>query len=367
MRRFFYGNFDFEHRLADPGAEPSVPLKRLNAELASSWLAIAQAGDLLWTPQPIDVDFFRKSSLAGLPEMEPVTSLAMVPAGTEFLPWGYSSDVRKLAAKYRWRMDAPAEDAVRKANSRSTSEELERTWNVGLLGAQRIETFHQFLSAWDSGERSGEPWVVKAEFGMSARERILGRGQPTEAHRNWIHRRLSSQGVVFFEPWVDRLDEVGIQIDVPRVGRPQLIGVTPMLVDERGQYAGSWFSDGASDNTALQDHWGDAIEVAVRAATHLQSLGYFGPLGIDAMLYRDESGEQRVRPLQDINARWTMGRLSLGLRRLLQPGEQGVWQHGPAREVVGFEVRRILNLSPDQILNEPCRHSSRILIGEKVT
>lgn len=367
MRRFFYGNFDFEHRLADPGAESSANVKRLNAELATSWLAIAEDGDLLWTPLPIDVDFFNASAEAGLPKMEPVTSLAMVPAGTECIPWGYSVDVRKLATQFRWRINAPVDAAVRMANSRSTSEELERSWSVGLRGAHRIETLHQFLSALDQSQRSSARWVVKAEFGMSARERILGCGPATESHWNWVQRRISSHGAVFFEPWVDRIEEIGIQMDVPQAGKPELIGVTPMLVDERGQYAGSCFSSGSPEHKFPQDDWNDAIDVALSAAMHLQSFGYFGPLGIDAMSYFDENGERRIRPLQDINGRWTMGRLSLGLRRLLKPGEQGFWEHGSARERAGFTASRILPISPDQVGNETCRHQSRILIGGKVT
>ncbi|OYW15327.1 MAG: hypothetical protein B7Z55_15100, partial [Planctomycetales bacterium 12-60-4] len=51
------------------------------------------------------------------------------------------------------------------------------------------------------------------------------------------------------------------------------------------------------------------------AGNELQAAGYFGPVGIDAMWYRDANGKLACRPLQDINARWTMGRLALGWRR----------------------------------------------------
>jgi hypothetical protein len=367
MPRFFYGNFDFEHRLADPGGESTGILKRLNAELATSWLAVAEEGDLVWTPSRIDPRFFREAVQSGLPRIVSVTSLDEVPKGIECVPWGYSADVRKLATKFGWKIHAPTDEVVRKANSRSTSEELERSWNVGLSGARRIETLDQFHESLQT-RHADDRWVVKAMFSMSARERILGQGEPTNGDIHWIQRRIASHGAVFFEPWVDRVDEIGIQIDVPVSGEPQLIGVSPMLVDCRGQYAGSLFSSPEHQIPDRTNRWGDAIAIAFQAAEFLQSFGYFGPLGIDAMCYRNADGSIQFRPLQDINARWTMGRISLALRRLLQPNEQGLWLHVAAGELdraVSFVATRSIMTSPAEVGTTPCRHISKILIGKK--
>ena len=369
MPRFFFGNFDFEHRLADPGHEPSGALRRLNAELATCWLAVAEEGDFVWTPSSIDAGFFRDAVRQGLPQVVPVTSLSKVPREFDFIPWGWSCEVRKLAAQFGWRIDAPSDDAVRYANSRATSHQLEHEWNVGLNGSQKIETATQFEAAMSAAEETDFRWVIKAEYGMSGRERIIGRGQATEADKNWVRRRLTQYGSVFFEPWVERIDEVGIQIEIPNDGPPQLIGVSPMLVDERGQYAGSWFAGHESRLFSNNDLWQFAISSALRAATELQSRGYFGPLGIDAMLYRDTDGHLRVRPLQDINARWTMGRLSLGLRRLVRTGEQGLWLHGPksnSQREDFLEKHRVISISPDRVGDDDCRHISKVWISTKV-
>ncbi len=368
MPRFFLGNFDFEHRLADSRGEPSAILKRLNAELATSWLAVAEDGDFVWTPEEIDPAFFQEAALAGLPRIIPIKSLADVPKGTECVAWGYSSDVRNISAQAGWKIHAPPVDAVRSANSRATSEELERIWNVGLPGARRIESLDQFYEALQSGDGNNR-WVVKALFSMSARERILGRGAPKSGDIHWIQRRIASQGAVFFEPWVDRIDEIGIQIEVPAIGEPRLIGISPMLVDHRGQYAGSLFSSPQPLDQDQAQRWSEAIAVALRAAEHLQSIGYFGPLGIDSMCYRDGEGELRFRPLQDINARWTMGRLSLALRRLLGLNEQGIWLHGTSADsdrISTFQSVRSIMTSPDSAGTTPCRHVSKVIIGSEM-
>ena len=366
MARFFYGNFDFEHRLADAKYEPSAALKRLNAELATAWLAVAEDGDLIWTPVSIEPDFFLEATRNGMPSVVPVTSLSEVPREVEFVPWGWSAEVRKLAIQFGWSMDAPTENAVRQANSRATSNELEQRGNFRLDGSRKIESPDQLDEAIQATYASGSRWVIKAEFGMSARERILGRGAATEADKNWVRRRLTRHGAVFFEPWVERIDEVGIQIEISKHKPPDLLGVSTMLVDERGQYAGSGFAGCESRLFANLTLLQDAISTALSAATHLKSLGYFGPLGIDAMLYRDTAGDLRIRPLQDINARWTMGRLSLGLRRLTRTGDHGIWFHGPQGKLQHEDLlkkERVIATSPTRVGDEPCRHSSKIRIS----
>jgi hypothetical protein len=57
----------------------------------------------------------------------------------------------------------------------------------------------------------------------------------------------------------------------------------------------------------------------------MQSEGYYGPVGIDAMQYKDDAGEVRMRVIQDVNARWTMGRLAAAWRRYLPPNVPARW------------------------------------------
>jgi hypothetical protein len=133
---------------------------------------------------------------------------------------------------------------------------------------------------------------------------------------------------------VERFAEAGIQIEIPQTGPPQLVGVTVLLVDQSGVYRGSRFGCPAS----VLEIWQPAVETAMCVAQKVQQLGHFGPLGIDAMQYRDEAGEIHVRPLQDLNARYTMGRLALGFGRLLRPGWCGTWLQFNQRHLAGREL-----------------------------
>jgi hypothetical protein len=363
MPRIFLGNFEFEHCLATPGRQLPAKLTRINAELAMAWLAIADDRDFIWTPVPVDPAFFHRANDDGLPRVIPLELLSEAPRGATCVPWGWTDEVRRLCDQYGWNRHDPPQDSVRASNSRRLSSSLERQWGVGLPGsceADSVATIESQIRLQPAESR----WVIKAEFGMSGRERLLGQGPLTADQRNWITRRLTADGVVFFEPWVDAVSEIGIQIDVPEQGQSTVVGVAPMIASKQGQYAGSRFDERANVD------WDEPLRVALQAALQIQASGYFGPLGIDAMLYRDAAGEARWRPLQDINARWTMGRLSLGWRRLLKSGNTGVWMHGgdladiPTEWTNPHRGWRSIATSPESIAGIPVARQSRVWIGD---
>jgi hypothetical protein len=241
--------------------------------------------------------------------------------------------------------------------------------DVGLPGAAVAGSIDELFDAIGRVSAHNGEWVVKAEFSNSSRERFLQRSNsPPDrgALSRWAARRLAMGQALIVEPWVERIDEVGVQLTIQRNGEPRVEGVTGLLVDNAGRYRGSEFTP-ALDN---DPQWQDAIAIAMEAARHVQQAGYFGPLGIDAMRYRDAAGEIRLRPLQDINARWTMGRLSLGLRRLLHPGERGYWLHGagaqrPVDDNLDQTQRiREFATSPESIGGKPVRLRSTVrLVG----
>ncbi len=350
MTRLFLGNFSFEESLSGKRQELPMGIRRLEAELAAVWLAVAQPGDWIWTPQPIDEDFPRLTTALGLSDVRVVSQVSQIPAGLQLVPWGCSEDARQFVAACNAWIDAPAADVVRTANSRHYSSQLEQELGVGLPGsacANEVRQLRESLAGFDAGQR----WVVKAEFGAAGRNRVLGHGPLTAPQQRWIEERLRGGGLVFLEPWLEPLDEVGSQWDVARDGQPELLGLTRLITDRSGNYLGSEF--GLDD--AVIDSWSDAIECARRAALDLQQRGYFGPLGVDAMRYRDASGEIHVRPLQDINARWTMGRLALGWRRI---APRGIWRHG-RRDVARINAD-IIETSPRIAGGEPVRHQTWI-------
>ncbi len=322
--RLFIGNFDFEHRLADPQRVLPRRIEELNADLAWSWLALAKNGDILWTPRAADAETIAESGILQCASIRMVTDWRDVESIVEPVPWGWTDELLLAARVKKWQHPAVDPAVVKWANSRRTSSIFEATWGVGLAESRTCQTMNDVAAA-IAALPEPQRWVVKAEFGMSGRERQLGHGPLTTAAANWITRRLSADGVVFFEPWVERLDEVGILFDVPAEGEPVLVGVAPMLIAPGGHYRGSWFVLPSGNEL----WWTEAVPIATNAARELQARGYVGPLGIDAMHYRLPDGSTGVRPLQDINARWSMGRLAWHWRERSPNASCGYWWHGP--------------------------------------
>lgn len=372
--RLFLGNFDFEHQLAaDAPRTPSAKITRLNAERAAAWLALATAEDLILVPEPWSDDFLASGLLGGKERPQittPQEFFARPASAAELVPWGWSRDVLRWGAERRLNMMAPDCEAVAAVNCRLFARHLETAEQCGLIGSALIAAPAEVLAAVAA---AGHParWVLKSRFGMSGRECWLGRQREfPEAAERWLRKRLARDGGVLFEPWVENLGEAGLQWDIPAQGAPVLRGVVPLICTPEGAYLGSR----VLPDPLVIPEWEAAIEISRRAAWAAQQRGYFGPLGIDAMRYRNADGKISLRPIQDINARWTMGRLALGWRRFLRPGELASWLHLPSRQVTSQDGEptplpagcRLLATSPTEIGGRPCRVRSWLLIAESL-
>ena len=366
MPRVFLGNFDFEHELAaGRNWQAGASLRRINAELAYAWLAVAGPEDVIVSAGLPDEEFWQRCTewLGWRPRIE--SEVADRCRGWELVPWGWSEQAVAWGVERGLVCEVPAVPNVRDVNDRLFSHGLEMEWGEGIDGAAVIRSSDELREqlAWVRSER----WVLKARFGMSGRERLLGRGDEwPAASQKWLETRVARDGAVVFEPWVEKIAEAGLQWEIPREGSPQFVGLTPLLSDAQGRYRGNRLD---AVPTIVEAEWQSAVKVALYAACEAQHRGYFGPLGIDAMQYRDRDGSLRFRPLQDINGRWTMGRLTLGWQRLLRAGECGTWLHGPRDEgdvEAATSGCRVWRTSPRRISGTECRHSSILIAAESV-
>jgi len=374
--KLFLGNYDFEHHLG-----PAVPrvltaqIRRLNAEMAYCLVPLAQPEDCVWAPEPPDPGYSQHLDAIGLPGVRFVSRTEDIAPGTALVPWGWCKSVEDWAVRHGCVCESPDLATVAQVNSREFSSKLEAEWNVGLPGAQAMGTLQELDSALTEGAKLPHGWVIKANFGMSARERILVRRSPPRPQDiRWARHRIQRNEPLFFEPWVECVAEFGCQFSVPQSGPPFLEGMTGLLTDAQGTYRGSrLFGEAESRPSNLLPP--SILEVVERAARRVQQQGYVGPVGIDVMQYCTSDGEIGWRPLQDINARLTMGRVALGLRRLLGPDERAVWLHarrpdGSAAAAGQLPIdlgdlsgARAVRTSPQEVGGRPSSHQSALIIA----
>ena len=203
---------------------------------------------------------------------------------------------------------------------------------------------------WDEGGRAEV--VIKAEFGSSGRNMIRIRGGTFEASQErWLEDALAQHGAVVVEPWLNRVCDLSFRMKMDASGEARACEFGVSLTDQRGQYRGGLVGplSRVVDAEVRRFLSGDGQDrhrirrimrvVAEEVARALKPSGYVGPVGVDALVFREANGELRIKPVVEINPRTTMGHVCAAFEKHVAPGRVGVWLilPLPALARVGFE------------------------------
>jgi len=334
MSRLFIGNFSFEQGW-NAGSNVTRQVLQLEAELACIWLAVAEPGDEILCPQEFGRHYWSRMQDLGCARIRPIRPDQLGDSRADrIVPWGWTPAIRKISRQRKIPIDAPDQETVWQANSRLFASNLCAKLKCQLTGEGIGSTLDEVLQLIEFHVQHQQAWIVKPNQGQAGRGQMRGMTLPAGKELVTLSRLLERQGVLHVEPFLSREMEFGGQWEIPLQGVPRFLGLTQLFTDERGVYRGTGIPPHSLLTEQLQQ---TLIETQMQAAIHLQSAGYFGPAGIDAMLFQSENGRQ-VRAIQDINARWTMGRIawewSRRLARIMAPaedsgmssGNSGIWQ-----------------------------------------
>lgn len=223
--------------------------------------------------------------------------------------------------------------------------------------------------------------VLKAPFSASAQGmRCLLAGEPLEGGvERWAEGILREQGRLVVEPWLDRVFDFSAQLTVSD-GQLRVMGYTRLVNNARGQFRGivtNAFCKGLDselvrflmsrvDSRPRVYHWFENRLVPALAGA-LQSKGFTGPLGVDAMVYRDPEGRLRLKPVVELNPRYTMGRVGHEIGKRNAANSAGFFQILNTRQIKrlgmsGF-VEYAQNLSERYPLSFSDERKPRIVEG----
>jgi uncharacterized ferritin-like protein (DUF455 family) len=217
------------------------------------------------------------------------------------------------------------------------------------------------------------PVVLKEAFGVAGSNALrLLEPEILPAQWRWIEKSLAGRRELVVEPWLDRLQDFSVQLEMTDHGL-RLAGFTGLVNDARGQFVANLAEPhhhkripakvialfDAEDNVS-----GRLLEmydgIFSQLETEFRTAGFTGPAGIDALVFRDANGVPKLKPVVEINPRYTMGRVLVELMRQACQNSSGSFQLiNPAQlRAAGFAdfpayAQMLADTSPLQLEGDP--------------
>lgn len=168
------------------------------------------------------------------------------------------------------------------------------------------------------------PSLIKINHGSSGQGRINTALDP-EPHWRSATEELLRYGPVVCEALRPRILDLSALFYVEK-NQVRLMGVSRFDTDQRGTWRGSYchvlhglpseilvFLHQKIGNHSRIELWTEELKKWIES--EILPLGFQGPLGIDALIWKDQEGKLWLRPLVEINARMSFGHIALRLRK----------------------------------------------------
>ena len=178
--------------------------------------------------------------------------------------------------------------------------------------------------------------VVKESFGVAGSNALrLFEPEILPQQLRWMENAFARKRELVVEPWLERLGDFSVQLEMKPRGL-KLCGFTGLIADNRGQFVANYAEPHHHKRipakiislfNAQADISGQLLEfyhaLFLELETELRAADFAGPLGIDAFVYRDAAGEVKLKPVVEINPRYTMGRVLVELMRQVCQNSSG--------------------------------------------
>lgn len=177
--------------------------------------------------------------------------------------------------------------------------------------------------------------VIKEALGLAGSNAIrLWEPELLDTQRRWMEGAFDRGQTLVIEPWLEREVDFSVQLEMDERGL-HVCGYSGLINDRKGQFVANIAAPSfarqmpATVLAALDEHATPPQvhevfqSVLAELERALRALNFTGPIGIDAFVYRDSRGRARLKPVAEINPRYTMGRLTVELMKHVTPGSTG--------------------------------------------
>ncbi len=339
----------------------------LASDLANLPQFLCRSDDIVLLAKRPSVEFLSAVKQAGFPlpefvelkdrRIDPASSLCQRKIGS-LRPWAWGPDSLELLEPLLAQVTGEARIASQRFNE-GIARLYSKAWSADFLrtvlakvptpepwlctedeAGVAVDTLEGALEAIAAIRRRGHHRVVAKEaLGLAGHNAIrLWEPEVLAAQQQWLVRALQNGRQVVIEPWLERELDFSVQLEMePR--SLKLCGYTGLLNDRKGQFQANWaganydrrmpanvaalIREPADISGRLQRLYDDILSLL---EAELQRAGFVGPVGIDAFVYRTPKGDCRLKPIVEINPRYTMGRLTLELMKHTCPGSCGLFR-----------------------------------------
>jgi phosphoribosylaminoimidazole carboxylase (NCAIR synthetase) len=266
------------------------------------------------------------------------TLTELAAAGAFLMPMGNSVNEQRLSAVTGLPLAVPAAATFERVNSKIYSRRLVRDTGLRPVPGHCCETVEQLRAALRQQlDATTGPLIVKDAYGVSGKGlMVLDSAAKAERLMRMLDRRAAATGSdeihVVVEQLIEKRCDLNYQLTIDRNGRVQLDFIKAALT-VGGVHAGHLMPAELSEQQR-----GEIAHAAEIIGGQLHADGYFGVVGVDALVGTDE----RVYPVLEINARLNMssyqGRI---IERFVPPGGVALAKHyslRPLRPVSFSEV-----------------------------
>lgn len=372
---YFNPNCELHALAADKGTpfQGSKNDLHLEQDLEALILANAHVDDLAVLRTLPSDEHLARLKAAGLPLPEVVADLSELHTRKlgGFRPWAWSPETAELFRPFAdnptpktlfpWSRGWPSSFFSKELTS-SCAQALALEGNLSLVATTCEEAFDAIR------EIAHERVLLKSPFSCAGRGQFaIDNRTSLEEITNWLTKTLATQPSIIIEPHLPRILDFSALYDVTRSGEVNFLAITRMETNSGGQYLGTTVAPKVGNllppELAVAFHQpcitvGGVAHPApyfyktLLPAALLEVLpGYHGPIAVDSFFYQDPDGRPRIRPVVEINARCSMGRIAHNLRKKLTPNGTGTLRIHHRKKLAG-------QLPDGLLLNDPATAQS---------
>ncbi len=325
---------------------PPKSLIQFEKDLAFLPSFFAMEGDIVITPELPNSSFVEQWHKLGLPIMRYADTLKNLEKAYKHIkPWSwtpamhhktkhlkqYGNTSFKQSPNFTWQpsnrcfFSRETTNTVQRYLCQENTDENFIALETPALSFTSLDEFNTWFAHQDAV-------ILKMPWSSSGRGiHVIDPSKGLNANYQWIQGAIKQQGFITAEPLLDKVFDFSFQFNLKQDGEIVFTGISYSINDDKQHFIGG--------NINWPHHKDEISEflsptyINLAAKQLIQALRkvephhhYEGPIGIDAIIYKNLDGYLKTHPCIDINWRYNMGLVNIALPKFVHSRSYGMWK-----------------------------------------